>query len=94
MNKQVQRKKLWQQHKLAIIRRYKLMKGCKDCGYREHYYALEFDHSNPEEKVGNICHMIHRTQGWNRIKAEVAKCDVVCANCHRIRTYNSKHYMN
>ena len=38
-------------------------------------------------KKFNVGRMIH--ESWNRIKIEVEKCDLVCANCHRIRTYKN-----
>jgi hypothetical protein len=32
--------------------------------------------------------MIHDGFSWAAIKKEILKCEVVCANCHRIRTYD------
>ena len=66
------------------LRAYKLEKGCIDCGYKAHSAALDFDHlpgSNKEFGIG-------KAVAWSdkRVWAEVAKCEVVCANCHRIRT--------
>lgn len=57
--------------------------GCTDCGYSSHPAALEFDHVNGD-KSSNVSRLIGST--WDRIEAEIAKCEVVCANCHRIRT--------
>ena len=87
-------KREWADKKLAILRRYKLMKGCQDCGYNAHFYALELDHRDPKDKIANVCHMIKRTHSWYKIKEEIRKCDVVCANCHRIRTYNARLYFS
>lgn len=67
------------------IDRYKLDKGCIDCGYREHPAALDFDHRDPSLKYANIAQMI--TYSWGAIKRELDKCDLRCANCHRIKTY-------
>lgn len=61
----------------------KLAKGCADCGYAVNPAALEFDHANGN-KEANVSRLIGST--WTRILAEIDKCDVVCANCHRIRT--------
>lgn len=56
-----------------------------DCGYREHPAALDFDHRDPTAKrMSSIAK--HLTRRWEVVLAEIAKCDVVCANCHRIRT--------
>lgn len=75
--------------KLAEVHDYQLGLGCMDCGYREHPAALEFDHRPGEIKLFNIGEKIgaySRTKIW----AEIAKCDVVCANCHAIRTDNRR----
>ncbi len=66
----------------------KLAAGCADCGYREHPAALDFDHAG-SEKTANVSRLI-RLSPWDRIAAEIAKCEVVCANCHRIRTFNER----
>jgi hypothetical protein len=58
---------------------------CADCGESYPFYVMDFDHL--EDKVANI-NRIRWTKGLDKIKAEIAKCEVVCANCHRIRTYN------
>ncbi|TXH11668.1 MAG: hypothetical protein E6R04_01065 [Spirochaetes bacterium] len=58
---------------------------CMDCGY-SNWIALELDHRNPTEKHDAVTRMVNDGVMLERIKAEVAKCDVVCANCHAIRT--------
>jgi hypothetical protein len=63
----------------------KLASGCVDCGYNAHPAALDFDHVGPAEKIDNVSRLI-RLRSWEVIEAEIAKCEVVCANCHRIRT--------
>jgi hypothetical protein len=64
----------------------KLATGCTDCGYKEHAEALELDHLPGCEKVTNVASMVAHNWSWERIEAEIAKCEVVCANCHRVRT--------
>jgi hypothetical protein len=59
--------------------------GCVDCGESNHI-VLDFDHLR--DKKYNISRMIHDGFSWSAIKKEIAKCEVVCANCHRIRTHN------
>ena len=39
------------------------------------------------EKLDAICNMRRRLLDWDTILEEIAKCDVVCSNCHRARTY-------
>lgn len=62
----------------------KVERGCADCGYNANPVALDFDHLPGTEKLYRVCVMA----GMRRelIDAEIAKCEVVCANCHRIRT--------
>lgn len=58
---------------------------CMDCGVKYNPWVMEFDHREPNEKVAGIGRLIKRGS-WKILKDEVAKCDVVCANCHRERT--------
>lgn len=57
---------------------------CFDCGNRDPE-VMEFDHRDPSQKSFTISHML-RSYSLKRIQAEIAKCDIVCANCHRKRT--------
>ena len=66
----------------------KLERGCADCGYRAHPDALEFDHLDRNTKRDAVGLMLLNSR--DLILAEIAKCEVVCANCHRIRTATRK----
>lgn len=55
---------------------------CIDCGEKDPV-VLEFDHR--ENKVENIAVMVHENS-LAKLKTEIAKCDVRCANCHRRKT--------
>lgn len=68
----------------------KMAEGCVDCGYDAHPEALHFDHLPGHEKVHPIAVLVVRAASWERIAAEIAKCEVVCANCHAIRTANRR----
>ena len=57
---------------------------CVDCG-ESNPIVMEFDHLDPTEKKFGISNMM-RDYIWVQILKEVDKCEVVCANCHRIRT--------
>lgn len=61
-------------------------KPCADCGVLYPYYVMDFDHLGFEIKEGNIALMVN-THGRNAVVEEIKKCDVVCSNCHRIRTH-------
>lgn len=64
---------------------------CKDCGFTSEFPSVfDFDHTDATQKIGDISSMC-ASAGWARIEAELQKCDLVCANCHRIRT--AKRYM-
>ena len=54
---------------------------CTECGYNKCTAALEFHHLDPTEKDPNFTSM--RTWGWERIRAEIDKCELFCSNCHR-----------
>ena len=68
----------------AIVQKYKVEKGCTDCGYNKHPAALDFDHLPGTEKLFNVSGRVARSA--DVVFAEMEKCEVVCANCHRIRT--------
>lgn len=59
---------------------------CMDCKKSFPYYVMDFDHRDPEVKDFNVGPMV-AVLSLEKIKKEVAKCDVVCANCHRERTF-------
>lgn len=58
---------------------------CVDCGVRYPHYVMDFDHRDGSKKVAAVAAM--HTSGWATVVSEIAKCDLVCANCHRERTH-------
>lgn len=61
-------------------------KPCMDCGGEFPYYAMDYDHRPGGEKkfqLGNLAAPATLAD----VQAEIAKCDLVCAVCHRIRTW-------
>lgn len=84
-------KRRWRQHRKARvvatkqkIAAIKAGKPCMDCGGVFHPACMEFDHRPGEKKKGIVSALGNRA--WSVIAAEIAKCDLVCANCHRLRT--------
>lgn len=69
----------------ARINEIKLERGCADCGYRAHPAALDFDHLPGFEKRHTVAWLISRNRLADAL-TEIEKCEVVCANCHRVRT--------
>ncbi len=59
-------------------------KPCIDCEFKFTPCQMDFDHRDPSIKVKSLSHMFHWAQ--EKILAEISKCDLVCANCHRDRT--------
>jgi hypothetical protein len=73
-----------QEERMAWVQKLKEV-PCLDCGNSFHFCAMDFDH-RPGEKKNFELHKL-KSFGLQKIKEEIAKCDVVCAVCHRIRTF-------
>ena len=66
-------------------------KPCVDCGKCFHPCAMDFDHVR-DNKATDVSRLMDRNR--KVILDEIAKCDLVCANCHRLRTYiRTKQYL-
>lgn len=63
--------------------------GCTDCKQKLPHYVLEFDHLPEQKKLGGI-YKVFKTYGLSIALKEIEKCEVVCANCHKTRTYKRK----
>lgn len=61
---------------------------CSDCGGVFHYSAMEWDHRPGVAKFSELSSIITKTNSRRRVLEEIAKCDLVCANCHAVRTFN------
>lgn len=61
-------------------------KPCVDCGNIYPHYVMDFDHCRGK-KLMNLSSAVRVCWARDKILAEVAKCDLVCANCHRERTH-------
>ena len=56
--------------------------SCEVCGYNCCSEALEFHHTNSSGKDFSISEKGY-TRSWGRVKEELDKCKLLCANCHR-----------
>lgn len=74
-----------QQATLAWLRELRTV-PCMDCGGIFPPYVMDFDHRDPKTKLFSLAAGKSLLKNRVLLEAEVAKCDVVCANCHRIRT--------
>lgn len=64
---------------------------CKDCGGTFHHHSMDFDHLPGSIKKFSIAIASAGAFSMDRVRDEMVKCDLVCANCHRVRTYNRRH---
>jgi len=67
--------------KRRILNEIKEKRGCRDCREKDPC-CLQFHHRNPEKKYKTISRLYAGTWGLDRLMAEIAKCDILCANCH------------
>lgn len=61
---------------------------CTDCGVQYAPWVMQWDHLPQFEKTMGVGVMRARRLGREKVLAEIAKCELVCANCHGVRTYN------
>ena len=69
-------------------------KGCQECGIRDPR-VLEFDHLEPALKSSTVAVLLSNGYSWGseQLRAEIRKCRVLCANCHRKHTIvQQDHY--
>ena len=72
----------------AMLNKIKLDSGCVDCGYNKAAVALDFDHIG--KKSFSVSDGIRIGLSDAKLLAEVAECQVRCANCHRIVTHERR----
>lgn len=71
-------------HKVARqLKIYKESLPCKDCG--EYYKACQMDFDHLFDKNKNVSLLVGKCS-WEKLSLELVKCELVCANCHRLRT--------
>ncbi|MBA7572885.1 hypothetical protein ES708_14672 [subsurface metagenome] len=63
------------------VQDYKILRGCKVCGYNKCASALEFHHNG--DKEFNVATYVQNCISIETIEREMEKCEVLCANCHR-----------
>lgn len=62
---------------------------CGECQRRFPFFAMDFDHRDPTEKLFEVTRMLGRVD-TEKLLEEANKCDIVCANCHRKRTHERR----
>ena len=79
----------WRQKRILFIQELK-NKPCTDCKQVYPYYVMDFDHVRGEKLFG-ISSSIQNPVSMARLLAELDKCELVCSNCHRVRTHVRKY---
>lgn len=72
-----------------MINDIKLKRGCAVCGYNSHPAALHFNHISGDK---NFDISQDPKKAWSKVIAEIDKCEILCANCHGIHTYENRHW--
>ena len=71
--------------------------GCEDCGLpvdEWNHPVMEWDHIDPMTKEFELSRAQNmKNMPFERIRAESEKCRLLCANCHRLRTYWDRHHV-
>ena len=62
---------------------------CADCGGRFHHAAMEWDHLPGRKKLSDVSSLVSR-HNPALILAEIAKCELVRANCHAVRSFERR----
>lgn len=76
----------------AYVDQIKTSNSCADCGGKFHPVAMDFDHgSSPKNR--SVAQLVSGAYKLDLIKAEIAKCELVCANCHRVRTWTRGEHL-
>ena len=60
---------------------------CQDCGGSFHPWVMELDHRDGGTKEAAVSNLVSKGCTDARLLEEIEKCDLVCANCHRMRTH-------
>lgn len=74
------------------VRSLKEGKPCVDCGHSFHFAAMDWDHLPGYDKVGQVNRLL-LTYNKQVVLDEIAKCDLVCSNCHRVRSYERGEHL-
>jgi len=90
--------KQWHRDRQASLRSavaiWKLEAGCADCGLKTNSPEIyDLDHYQGN-KVNNVSRLISKRSPIELVVDELEKCEVVCANCHRLRTVGGIESLN
>ena len=84
------------EHRLAMrkwVNTWKEEHGCSSCGFKGHHFQLDLDHVDPETKRCSNHRSYEPNWRRERIENEIKKCVILCANCHRLKTFNNSDHL-
>jgi len=87
----IHRLRLRKKHRRKLVAWYRALKEgtpCSDCGGVFHHAAMQWDHLPGTTKRREVSNMVLTGFRRETILDEIAKCELVCANCHAVRTFN------
>ena len=79
-----------QQKNIRQVRDILKSEPCTDCGKKHPTWAMDFDHRDPSKKSFTIGRAATTAISYKKFMKEIEKCDLVCALCHRYRTYGTE----
>lgn len=91
-NKEKQKKMIYASKRIRVekakeyVKNLKSSTPCMDCGILYPHYVMDFDHQHSKKFL--ISMAMHDGTSIDKIKNEIEKCEIVCSNCHRIRTHS------
>jgi hypothetical protein len=71
----------------VLLKKIKMERGCAKCGFKGHPAALDFDHTR-----GTKRRQVGQSPTLKFLVEEMEKCTILCANCHRVKTYENGEY--
>jgi hypothetical protein len=83
-DKYIKRNKTYRQKVREYVQEIKESKPCMDCGVSYPYYIMEFDHLH--SKINSVAKLVS-SGTMNQVILEIEKCELVCSNCHKYRTW-------
>lgn len=86
IDKNKKKNKTYREKVREYVRQQKESEPCMDCGIKYPYYVMEYDHTE-SNKVKTVS-LLSSTGTMDQVVSEIQKCDLVCSNCHKIRTWN------
>lgn len=91
LNKSKITNKIYKKRNKEFLIEFKQGKPCSDCSLLYPHYVMDFDHDPKFQKKQNLSDLSNLSHSILVLQEEIEKCELVCSNCHRIRTWNRLH---